>query len=648
MEKRLLIVDDEARLTESFKIIFETKGFFVRTSSNALDAIEIFKKNPFKVVLSDIQMDKMNGIELMHALKQIDPCVQIIFLTGYASVENAANALKQNNAFEYLEKPVRNMDVIYETIERAEKRYDLETHLVTRKKKTEKGFAIFKDIFDSMEAAVYVSDMQTHELIYANKKLIKSFGYDDLKAIEGQKCWQAVQKGQEGPCPFCTNKRLLQPDGSPGEPYEWEFRNTRNLRWYSIVDKAVKWYDKRIVRLETAFDITGKKEHEKLFREFEKAIETSKKLESIGTLAGGVAHDFNNTLSTIIGNINLAQLNCPDDETQKYLRVAEQGVMQAKSISSKLISFARGGRPLKKETNIEELIRQILESRLDPEKITFSFEPDRISGSFYADPDQLKIAIENMLQNSVESMDGHGRINVSARYLEQPPRTPGIFISISDSGCGIPRENLDMIFNPYFTTKPLDSRKSKGLGLSVAWSIISRHGGKINVESTLEEGTTVHIFLPAFNKQGLENNGGKNHKPRARAASLLYKDIIRVLVMDDDELILDVISKLLRRLGYEPFAASNGSQAIEICKKAAACGRKIDIALLDYDIQNDLGGFPTLEQLQKTDPDIRGLLITGHCDDMEIKKFKHYGFVDMLEKPFSIKHLNNKIRKLLA
>ncbi|MBU1342083.1 MAG: response regulator [Proteobacteria bacterium] len=643
MGKKLLIVDDEPHLIKSFKVLFENKGFFVQTASNGPDAIEIFKTSLFKVVISDIQMDEMGGIELMHELKTIDPYVQIIFLTGYATVDSAADALKQNNAFDYLRKPVKDMKDLYDAIEKAENRYDQLINRATQKKKNEQGFTIFKSIFDSMEAIVYVSDIQTHDLIYANKKFMKTFGSYNPLALERQKCWQVIQKDQAGPCPFCTNKRLLNPDGSQGEPYEWEFCNTRNLRWYSIVDKAIEWYDKRIVRLETAFDITQKKEHEKLFREFEKAIETSKKLESIGTLAGGVAHDFNNTLSMIIGNINLAQLTCPDSETQKFLQIAEKGVLQAKSISSKLISFARGGGPVKAKINIESLIRQTLEKTLDPEKIIYTFESDKIPGNFYADPDQIEAAIKNILQNSIESMDGIGRIDVSVRYLEQELKNPRISISITDSGRGISRDHLDMIFNPYFTTKPLDNKKSTGLGLSIAWSIIARHGGTVHIESITKKGTTAYIFLPVFNGKELENKGKEMHPHPTE--SILNKNVKRMLVMDDDELILEVISQLLTRMGYETLLASNGTQAIEICKKANASGKKIDLALLDFDIHNGLGGYPTMAQLKKTDPDIRGILMTGHSDDVNIKRYKDFGFSDLIEKPFSIKQLNCKIRQ---
>ncbi len=647
MEKRLLIVDDEPRLTGSFKIIFENKGFSVLTSSNGHDALENFKKAPFKVVLSDIQMDEMDGIQLMHELKRIDPLVQIIFLTGYTSVETAAIALKQNNnAFEYLEKPVRDMNELCRIVERAEGKYDREKDQIALQKKNEQGFSVFKSIFDSMEAIVYVADMQTYELIYANKKCMEIFGPDEPTSLEGKKCWQILQKGQTGPCEFCTNHRLLTPGGRPGDPFEWDFLNTCNQRWYSIVDKAVEWSDKRIVRMETAFDITEKKEHEHLFRKFEQAVQNSKKLESIGTLAGGVAHDFNNTLATIIGNINLAQLCCPDDDTKKYLRNAEEGVMQAKRISSKLITFAKGGGPVKTKTDIEGLIRKAVVNTIDPEKIICSFETDKIPVPFYADQDQLKAAVNNILQNSVESMEGPGRIDIAVRYLEQAMKNPRISISISDSGCGIPREHLDMVFNPYFTTKPLDNKKSTGLGLSVAWSIISKHGGNIHVESNLGQGTRVHIFLPIFSENRQTNTTGENSTQKPSLD--MDKGLTRVLVMDDDELTLDVVSQLLIRLGYEALVVKNAEHAVEVCQAAGAGGPKIDLALLDYDIKTGAGGFPTMARIKEIDPGIRGILMTGHSDYAEIQKYREFGFSDMLEKPFSIKLLDRKIKACLS
>ncbi len=643
MDKQLLIVDDEPRLITSFKVILESRGFCVQTASRGKAAIDAYKKQPAKVVISDIQMPEMDGIQLMHALKQLDPCVQIILLTGYTSVENAAQALKQNNAFDYIAKPVKSMDNLCTLIERAQKKYDLEQKFLRQKQKNEKGFAIFKSIFDSMEAVVYVSDIQTHELIYTNKKFNERF-HNGTPVPPGTKCWQVIQKDKTAPCDFCTNRLLVHPDGSPAAPYEWEFQNTKTGRWYNIVDKAIEWYDKRIVRLETAFDITEKKEHEKLFREFEKAIETAKKLESITTLAGGVAHDFNNTLSTIIGNINLAQLSCRDGETLKYLKNAEAGVMQAKDVSAQLIWFAKGGGPVKTRIDLKALIYQLLTRYEREGNITFSLDSDPLPDTFYADPGQLKVAFGNILQNAVDAMDGQGHISVGIRYEASNVKHSQIHVFITDTGCGIPSEHQDMIFNPYFTSKPMDSRKSTGLGLSIAWSNIARHGGTIHVQSSRHTGTTLQICLPVFNENHAEPTAGPRLEPAVKTDG--HKSLAKVLIMDDDELILDVISQLLNRLGYDTVVALNSHQAVNICTTAKNAGKNIELALLDYDIQNGPGGFFTMTKLKKIDPQIKGLLITGHSDDHDIQGYRHHGFSDVIKKPFSIKQLNQKIKTL--
>ena len=196
MIHKLLIVDDEPHLTESFKVLFEARGALVETALNGPDALARFRKSPFKTVLSDIQMDEMDGIQLLHALKDIDPFVQVVFLTGYASVENATEALKQGKAFDYLKKPVKNFNTLYETLDLAQGRYDQLKHQMIREKENEKGFAVFRSIFDGMEALVYVADIKTHELIYANKKFMGVVGHDAQKAMEGGKCWEIIHKGQ--------------------------------------------------------------------------------------------------------------------------------------------------------------------------------------------------------------------------------------------------------------------------------------------------------------------------------------------------------------------------------------------------------------------------------------------------------------------
>ncbi len=645
MKKRILIVDDEPKFIHSFKILLETKGYWVSTASNGIEAIELFKKNPLKIVITDLQMDKMDGVALMHQLKKLDPCVQIIFLTAYATMENAASVLRQNNAFDYISKPIKHYDHFFKNLIRARKIYDRKNQKLIQENKNITGLSIFENIFEAFEEAIYVSDMKTYELIYANKKFLETFNCKDIFSKPQKKCWEILQKRPQGPCPFCVVKQLLNPDGSIGSPHKWEYQNPVNDKYYSIIDKAILWHDNSIVHLQTAIDITEKKENETLFRQFEKAIETTKRLESISTMAGGVAHDFNNTLSTILGNINLAQLTANNIDTLKYLQNAEKGIIQAKNISSKLITFAKGGGPHKVKIDIEQIINKSVKEIIDSDKIEVILDTESIPDELYADEFQLGIAIKSILQNARDSILGLGRIEIIVRHLSENLLKPQISLTITDSGCGISPEHMDMIFNPYFTTEPLNSQKSKGLGLSIAWSIITRHCGNIHIESTLHHGTKVHIFLPLASsptKRYMENDSSI-----PESTSAYGRQAQTVLIMEDDELTLDIMSQLLKKLGFIVYNSLDGSQALDLAQSVHDQGNQINLAILDLEIKNNLGGIPTLKKLKKIVPDIKSILISGHLENPDLTNFKKFNFDAMLKKPFSLKELNITIKDIL-
>ena len=195
----------------------------------------------------------------------------------------------------------------------AESRYNQLKNEHEIKQHNEKALSTIAKVFDSLESIVYVSDMRTYELLYTNKKFNTELGYKEGQNFVGQKCWKIIQKGQNGPCPFCTNSRIIGENCLPTEPYEWEFYNEKTNKFYRVIDKAIEWVDGRIVRLETAYDNTAKKKYEKLFKQHEKTHETLKKLESIGTLAGGIAHQFNNSLSVITGHLDLIDVKFPEN-----------------------------------------------------------------------------------------------------------------------------------------------------------------------------------------------------------------------------------------------------------------------------------------------------------------------------------------------
>lgn len=348
-------------------------------------------------------------------------------------------------------------------------------------------------LLDNIDAIVYVADMQTYEILLMNRFAVALFG-DGL----GRKCWEVLQKGQTGPCPFCTNDRLVTADGTLCDTYVWEVQNTANGRWYECRDKAVRWIDNRIVRMEIAADITEMKAARQELVKIEK-------LESVGILAGGIAHDFNNLLQAILGNITMAKLQGVSEEQRiQWLSSAEQACEMAHELTKRLIIFSKGGDPVKGVVRLDTLLRDAVGPVLaeSPVLQEYTFPEDSIS--VVADRGQLRQVFRNLAINAKEAMPQGGRLVITARVIvitgrENLGLPPGAYAEIifSDSGSGIPPEALGKVFDPYFSTKERGAQKGMGLGLPISSAVIRKHGGRITVESELGKGTTFHIYLPA-------------------------------------------------------------------------------------------------------------------------------------------------------
>ncbi|MCP3930493.1 MAG: response regulator [Bacteroidetes bacterium] len=354
MTCKLLIIDDEPRLRESLKFIFKNKGFSVWTASNGLNAISKFKDRPAKVLIVDIHMPGMDGFELFRSIKKIDPLAQVIFLTGDASFDNIKNAFS-NDAFEFFKKPITDNTILIKAAIKAAIQYDSLKNEQDIKHLKENSFNAITTIFDSLDAAVYVSDINTYELIYINKQFNKEIGVHDRENVIGKKCWEIIQKDQTGVCPFCTNSRITDNDGKPTDPYEWEFYNDNTKKHYRIVDKAIEWVDGRIVRFETAYDISEK-------IQYEKTQQALKKIENLSTLSGGVAHQFNNALSIITGYLNLIQIEFPDQkQINLYIKKMFDSTEKMTQLTSSLLAYARGGKYQAQDFPVSDYISNIIE-----------------------------------------------------------------------------------------------------------------------------------------------------------------------------------------------------------------------------------------------------------------------------------------------
>ena len=295
-----------------------------------------------------------------------------------------------------------------------------------------------------------------------------------------------------------------------------------------------------------------------------------KKLESVGVLAGGIAHDFNNILVAILGNINLALLDGNlEEKTRKLLSEAEKASIRAKGLTQQLLTFSKGGEPVKQTTSIAEVIQESADFVLHGSNVACRYSLPEDLWLVDIDKGQMSQVIQNIIINANHAMPDGGNIQVNCENIDSlaipgvslPVPNKYIKITISDNGIGIPKNLIDKIFDPYFTTK----EEGSGLGLAVTHSIIAKHNGSISVESQPGEGTTFTLYLPASTREQKKDN----HK----TAIEISTNTAKIMVMDDEEMVRDIAKAILVMLGHDVILAANGDEAVELYKKECDSGK---------------------------------------------------------------------------
>ena len=366
------------------------------------------------------------------------------------------------------------------------------------------------------------------------------------------------------------------------------------------------------------------------------------KLESLSTLAGGIAHDFNNILTVILGNIGLVMLDSKiEPPLQDRLAQAEQACLQAQGLSRQLLTFAKGGAPIKKIVSIGNLLKESATLTLSGSRSRYEVSiPDDL-WSVEADTAQINQVIGNLLINADQAMPEGGIIkitaeNVSVEAQSNLPLANGKYVkfAIADQGVGISPKYLNKIFDPYFSTK----QKGSGLGLATAYSIIKNHSGHIQVESQLGVGATFHIYLPAT-EEGVPAAEPEPPKPAMGHG--------KVLVMDDEEMVREFLGRMLSRLGYEADFASDGSQAIEKFVQAHEADQAFDAVILDLTIPGGMGGKEAMQGLLKIDPQVKAIVSSGYSDDPIMSDFQKYRVSDVIAKPYRVAELSKILQRVI-
>jgi PAS domain S-box-containing protein len=418
------------------------------------------------------------------------------------------------------------------------------------------------------------------------------------------------------------------------------FSDQRIVAVVGVANKATDYDEADVRQLTLMMDAVWKIVEQKKFEEERLKLA---KLESLGILAGGIAHDFNNILTAIIGNISLAKLDRKmQDQGRERLTEAEEACQQAQILARQLLTFARGGSPIKELASLEKLVTESasLACRGSQVRCEFSF-PEDLKG-IEGDPGQIRQVMQNLIINAIQAMPDGGCVKIWGENLAIGE--PGILpldmgnyvrVSIQDQGIGIPAEYLQKIFDPYYTTK----QKGSGLGLTAAYSIISNHRGHISVESTLGKGTTFHVYLPASDQKIIQQ-----HK---EDLDLLFGKG-KILVMDDEAMVRQVLGRMLQTLGYEVEFAGDGVEAIEIFTEAQKSGDVFAGAILDLTVPGGMGGKEVMARLLKIDPQVKAIVSSGYSDDPIMADFQAFGFTGVIAKPYRISELSKVLNQVLT
>ncbi|MCK9294989.1 MAG: PAS domain-containing protein [Desulfobulbaceae bacterium] len=497
------------------------------------------------------------------------------------------------------------------------------------------AFEQFQTITDSLDAFVYVADMDTFELLFINK-----YGREIVGDGVGKKCWEVLQQGQTGPCPFCTNGRLFAPEGRPAEPHVWEFRNTIDQQWYECRDQAIRWPDGRMVRMEIATNITARKRlEEELFQ--------ARKMEAIGTLAGGIAHDFNNILTAILGYAELAKTDIANEQqTREDLDEVIIGAKRARDLIRQILTFSRKSthqlEPLAPYLIIKESLK-LLRSSL-PSSMEIRQNIDTSCGTILADPTKIQQVLVNLCTNARQAMENEqGVLTVSLLRKELredevgPGMSAGPFIElmVSDTGRGMDQETAKRIFEPFFTTKGLGNT---GMGLAMVHGIVQDYHGMIKVESEVGQGTVFRVYFPAIAVNKAEG-GGKEEQQQPITGG---KE--RILVVDDESVIVRMLTTTLEKLGYRVTGKTGSLEALEEFRAAPG---NFDLIITDQTMPG-LSGTGLAQEALKIRPAMPIILCTGYNPLVSEEKIKELGIRAFAMKPLDNKKLAQLIRDVLA
>ncbi|MEY2538926.1 MAG: hypothetical protein QOG67_2666 [Verrucomicrobiota bacterium] len=621
---KILLVEDHEESRRNLQRLIERRGHEVVAVATAEEARVILEDREFPFLILDWMLPGQSGVDLCRELRSQPRGDErfILLVTARVDTEDLQQALAAG-ANDYLTKPldVALLNVRLSVAERQIRELAERNHARAALQESARTMA---NILENTTDGFFAVD-RDWKFTYANPQaeILLGRGRDQLL---GKELWEEFPQLKDSAFEQNYRRVLLDQVGM-----EFQASDTAGKIWFEMRAYPSNGGVSVFFR-----NVTERKRSE------EERLTTSK-LESLGTLAGGIAHDLNNILTVISGNIGLAQIEAPSDEGSllSFLSKAGQAAQHAAHLSSQLLTFSKGGSPLKRVSHLSELVAQSAEFSLYGSNLRSDIDIPVDLWKAEVDPGQIEQVVNALMINAREAMPHGGTVRISARNVEWTEKSGPLLsagryikITISDRGSGVPEDLTTKIFDPYFTTKPLGS----GLGLAISYSIVKKHGGILHLENSSTEGSIFAFYLPATEAQ-LEP---VNTAPIERLHGMGDQ---RILIMDDEAAIRDLTSQLLGTLGYEVTAVPDGQEAVRTYERALRRGEHFQAVILDATIRGGMGGVATIERLRSLDPGVTAIICSGYSDQAALSEFLTYGFRGVLPKPFTRSELADALQR---
>lgn len=656
---KILTIDDEFYIRQSIRTYLEDYGFIVFEAENGRKGIEVFDREAPDLVLLDLRMPEMDGLQVLEALRDKAPDIPLVVASGTGNITAVVEALHLG-AWDYILKPIEDLNVLYHSIQKCleesrlkkdNKQYQerLEELVRERTLELQQSEERYRAIFEyTGTAAIILEPDDTISMV--NSKFAELSGMD-RRDIAGKKKWYdfVAPEDIEVMRNYFNARETLHKENDVPMQYEIKFIDNHGGKKYVYVSLGViPGTDRAVVSL---LDITEKKKAEHRWRSLENQLRKSQKMEAIGTLAGGIAHDLNNILSPVLGYADMI-MRSSDPGTSVYERSEkiQKAALRAADLVSQVLFFNRRGEEEKRMIKIHPVSKEVIKLLKGsiPSTITIVDNIDRNCGSVIADPSQIHQVMMNLCTNAYHAMEEKGgtltvglrEIALSTADIMEYPNLnfrEGVYLAleVTDTGCGMSEDVMERIFDPYFSTK--EEGKGTGLGLATVYSIVKSCKGEIRVKSKPDKGTTFTILLPVVSKE----SNVENQETIVRAQGVGSGE--RLLVVDDDKDIALMCKEGFELLGYKVDLFFSSLEALDFFKENY---HHIDLVVTDQTMPGKTG-FELAKDMLAIKKDIPIILCSGYAGSINKMRIENAGIKSFVMKPVTVEELSNKILQLL-